>query len=190
MKKLSLVFLVFLPAYFLSAQLIPVKNSFKADLAKVIGDYPNHFKNLLGEVLEENTQSTDYRSQLKIKDAEECTITRYSATGKEIYSWQALMLKTENFEEAVKKFRSLYTSINNLSVQVNGTNIVFKGNFSKPIEEKKFCSIVFEPADKKNGNLKIRVELLLQSGMFDWAISLLVYEKEREDDERGPAIDQ
>lgn len=190
MKKLSLVFLILLPAYFLSAQLLPVKNPFKADLAKVIGDYHNHFKNLLGEVLEENTQSTDYRSKLILKDAEECTITRYSATGKEIYSWQAVMLKTENFDEAAKKFRTLYTSINNLSVQVNGTHIVFKSDFNKPAEEKKICSIVFEPADKKNGNLKIRIELSLQSGMYDWTLNILVYEKEREDDERGPVIEQ
>lgn len=190
MKKLSLVFTFFFQAYFLSAQLIPVKNSFKADLAKVISDYPNHFKNLLGEIMEENTQSTDYRSQLKIKDAEECTITKYSATGKEIYSWQAVMLKTENFEEAVKKFRSLYTSINNLSVPVNEAHILFKGNFNKPVEEKKFSSVVFEPAGNRNENLKIRIELLLQSGLFDWTISVLVYEKEKEDYERGPVVEQ
>ena len=81
MKKCILVFITLISFCFVSAQIIPVKNPFQTDIAKVIAEYPGHFKNLLGELLVENPQSADYKSLLNLKDAEECIVTKYRATG-------------------------------------------------------------------------------------------------------------
>ncbi len=143
MKKIILCLSCFLSAYVINAQIIPVKNSFQADMAKVIADYPNHFKNLVGELLVENPQSTDYISLLSLKDAEECIVTKYSAACKEIVSWQARMLTTENFDEAEKKFRTIYNSLNNLSVSVDASKLIFKAGYEKPEGVKKFTSSFF-----------------------------------------------
>lgn len=186
MRKPALLLVLVFHWFLCSAQTSPAKNSFKAGIAAVISDYPNQFRNLIGELLAENPQSADYRSRLDIKDAEECTVTRYSATGKEIYSWQALMLHTESFPEAAGKFKTYYQAINNLSMNINGTKIVFKENYIKPAEENKFTSIVFKPLPKENQSRKLRIELLLQLEMLEWTIRVLVYDKEREDDESGP----
>jgi hypothetical protein len=69
MKKLCFTVSLVLSCLLIFGQIIPVKNNFQAELSRVIGDYPNHFKNFLGELLLENPQSTDYRSQLKIAGA-------------------------------------------------------------------------------------------------------------------------
>ena len=183
MKKITLCLISIFTSCIISAQVIPAKNTFQSDMAKVIADYPNQFKNLSGELLVKNPQSTEYKTKQNIKEAEECTITKYSSTGKEIFSWQALMLRTDDFELAKKKFKTLYNALNNLLVNINTEKIVFKGDYNKPTEDKKFTSIVFSPAGKEG--LKIRVELLLQAEMLEWSLKVLVYEKEKEDDESG-----
>ena len=188
MKKLYFLAALFFSAPFLFAQIIPVKNGFQADLASVIRDYPNHFANIIGELLVKNPQSEDYSSQIIIGGAEESMITKYSSGKKAVYSWQALMLKTDEHEVAAKKFKALFNSINNLTVVVGEARLVFKGIFVNPSEEKKFSSIVFSPGIK-SGNNKIIIELMLQSEMMEWAVRLLVYEKEKEDDERGSVIE-
>src|SRR5687768_2341040 len=170
------------------AQVIPLKNAFRENLATVIGNYPNLFKNLAGELLEEHTQSSDYTCLVNVKGAQECIVTKYSARGKEIYSWQAMMLRTEDFQEASKKFSALYHSMQQLPVTINGVNAVFKSAYSKPTEEKKFNSIVFKDAEKDDLK-KLKVELTLQYEFPEWVIKVLVYEKEREDDERGEVVD-
>jgi hypothetical protein len=71
-------------------------------LEKVIADFPKEFVNLKGEVLSNNPQTVEYASLLSFKSAEQNTITQYS--GKQpVYSWQAQMLTSEEFEAAAKK---------------------------------------------------------------------------------------
>ena len=193
MKQAKAIFLfsnLCFALFSLSAQVVPVRTAFQSGLADVVELYPKQFKSLAGEVLTENPQSTDYRCVITLKGAEECIVSKFSAKGKEVYSWQAVMLTTEDFEEAVKKFKSLYNSIQRLAVEVNGTNAVLSAEFVKPLEEKKFNSIIFTVSEKDENLKKLKVELTLQNDLLEWVIKVLVYEKEREDDERGEIIDQ
>jgi hypothetical protein len=100
------------------------------------------------------------------------------------------MLTTDDFEEALKKFKSLYNSIQHLTVDINGTSTKLRGEYIKPVEEKKFNSIIFTVPDIYENLEKFRVELTLESEFLDWVVKVMVYEKEREDDERGEIIDQ
>jgi len=188
MKPLTATFALILFIFSAPAQIIPVKNSLQTDIAKVISDYPNGFKNISGEQLIENPQTTEFESRVEIKDAK-CRVIKYSSTTKKIFSWEAEMLKTEDFEEASKKFRSFYNSLQHLSVNINGANAVFKGEYIKPSESIKFTTIVFD-ADDKNEELKsLKIALVLETDMLDWVIKIQVYEKERDDRDRGPIID-
>jgi len=114
-----------------------------SDVKKVIEDYPNRFINLMGEMLVENTQATDYQCNFAVNGAEEAIVTRYSAK-KEICSWQALMLTTDDFEKAKQKFKALYNQLNNLSVGI-GTikNFHLKGKYEATDEKKKFTTVLF-----------------------------------------------
>lgn len=187
MKPLTTTLAFILFIFSASAQIIPIKNSLQTDIAKVISDYPNGFKNISGEQLIENPQTIEFESRIEIKDAK-CRVIKYSSNTKEIFSWEAEMLKTESFEEASKKFRSFYNSLQNLSVNINGVSTVFKGEYIKPSEAIKFTTIIFDAKDAGLKNLKIA--LILETEILDWVIKIQVYEKQREDKDRGPIIDK
>ena len=100
------------------------------------------------------------------------------------------MLKTEDFEEASKKFRSFYNSLQYLSVNINGTNAVFKSEYIKPSQSIKFTTIVFDSGDKYEELKNLKIALVLETAMLDWVIKIQVYEKERDDKDRGRQIDK
>lgn len=160
---------------------LPVLKVVTGDVKRVIEDHPNHFANLKGEMISQTTQTTDYACTFNANGAEETTITQYSSK-KEVYSWQALMLTTESFDKAKQKFRSLFTQLNNLSVKSGDQSYKFKGDYEQPDEKKKFTSVILSAgADSK---LKIEVSIQAYEPM-DWKVKIIIYDKEREDDEKG-----
>ena len=189
MKPLTATLILILFVFFASAQIIPIKNSLQTDIAKVISDYPNGFKNITGDELIQNPQSTEFESRLEIKDAK-CKVIKYSSTTKEIFSWEGEMLKTDDFDEAAKKFRSFYNSLQHLTVNINGVNAVFKGDYIKPSEEIKFTTIVFDAKDKNEELSNLKIALVLETEMLDWTIKIQVYGKERDDKDSGRSIDK
>ena len=189
MKPLTATIAIILSIFSASAQIVPVKNSFQIDIAKVISDYPNGFKNISGDQLIENPQTIEFASRVEIKEATKCRVIKYSSNTKEIFSWEAEMLRTDDFEEASTKFRSCFNSLQHLSVEINGVNAVFKGEYIKPSESIKFTTIVFDAGDKTPELANLKIALVLETEMLDWVIRIHVYEKERDDENRGPIID-
>lgn len=186
---LTISFLFFSPA---DAQIkLPiVNNGVGSDVKKVIEDYPNRFINLMGEVKKLNEQSTDYYCNFKVNGAEETFVTRYSAKREGVVSWQALMMTTGEFDEAKKKFKSFYNQINNLSVSIDQKSYRLKAEYKSPSEEMKFASILFSLDPVEEVTRKLKVELLLQyQAPLEWKIKILVYDREREDAERGNVVE-
>ena len=190
MKPLTTTFIFILFVFSLSAQVIPIKNALQTDIAKVLSDYPNGFKNILGDEISQNPQSLEFECLLTIKDAIKCRLVKYSSNVKDIYSWEADMIKTDDFETASNKFRALYNSLQHLSVNINGTAAVFKGDYIKPSEAIKFTTIVLDAGDKTPELKKLKLALILEADMLEWVIRIQVYEQEREDKDRGPAKDE
>lgn len=153
---------------------------FTADLKKIIASFPDHFHTYRGAVIVSNPQSTNYACSLKISGAEEATITTYSGK-KEIASWQALILTTEDFNKAKQKFKSLFNQINNLSI---GASTRLEAKYEAPEEQNKFTSILFNPNKETGIWSRIRTELLLEfNSPMEWKIRVLVYDMEKADDE-------
>ena len=190
MKPLTATFPFILFVFSLSAQVIPIKNALQTDIVKVISDYPNGYKNIIGDQIIENPQSIEFECIVKVNDAIRCKLIRYSSNAKEIYSWEAEMMKTDDFETASKKFRAIYNSLQHLSVNINGATAIFQGDYIKPSEAIKFTTIVLDPGDKAPELKKLKLALVLETDMLDWVIKVHVYEKEREDKDKGPAIDE
>ena len=190
MKPLTTTFIFILFVFSLSAQVIPIKNALQTDIAKVLSDYPNGFKNILGDEISQNPQSLEFECLLTIKDAIKCRLVKYSSNVKDIYSWEADMIKTDDFETASNKFRAFYNSLQHLSVNINGTTAVFKGDYIKPSEAIKFTTIVLDAGDKTPELRRLKLALTLEADMLEWVIRIQVYEQEREDKDRGPAKDE
>jgi hypothetical protein len=189
LKPLTATIIFTLLVFSLPAQVIPIKNALQTDIVKVISDYPNGYKNIIGEQIIENPQSIEFECLVKVKDAIKCKLTKYSSTLNEVYSWEAEMMKTDDFETAAKKFRGIYNSLQHLTVKINGNTAVFQGDYIKPSEAIKFTTIVLDPGDKAPELKKLKLALVLETDMLDWVIKIQVYEKEREDKERGPEKD-
>ncbi|HEV7332667.1 MAG TPA: hypothetical protein VGN63_16630 [Flavisolibacter sp.] len=190
MKKLTAMFLLsyLFFAFTSHAQLrIPgLSNSdIRQALEKVITDYPGDFATLKGEVLNNNPQTVEYASLLQFKSAEKNTITQYS--GKEpIYSWQAQMFTTEDFAEVEKKYKALYKDLKAITLTLNRDySYRLEGAYDAPTESRKFASSVFHLVPGATNLPKVKVELSLQYELMEWRIFLSVYQKEREDNERG-----
>ena len=100
MKPLTTTFILILLISSLSGQVIPIKDALQTDIAKVISDYPNGFKNIIGGEIIENPQSIEFECRVTVKDAIRCRLIKYSSNVKDIYSWEAEMMKTDDFEAA------------------------------------------------------------------------------------------
>lgn len=159
------------------------------DLEKIVSDYPNNFRNITGELIQQNPQSADYQSTVQPKGAEACIVTEFPSSKRNHYSWQACLFTSEEFAAAAKKFKSAFGQINNLLVKSDGQEYRFAAGWQVPVEEKRFNSIVFETDAQGPGMGKLKIELSLENILLEWKIKLIVYEKEREDDERGERLD-
>jgi hypothetical protein len=164
-------------------------NNISNELVKVVKDYPNHFQNITGELITKNPQSTDYQSTVKLKDAEECIVTEYPSSKQNHYSWQAKLFTSDDFDAAAKKFKSCYNQLQNMKVKIGLQAYEFTGTYETPSDEKKFTAVVLEPATKDEAIKNLKVELLMEYELLEWKIKISVYNKEREDNERGEVKD-
>lgn len=160
------------------------------DLRRIIRDYPNQFNSLKGSLLEENPQSAEYACNCPLDGSISTSITKYSSGEKPVHSWQAVMLETEDFNEAAKKFKSLFNAINKLDVKMEyGETFHLSGKYDVPEESRKFATTVFSFDKSDLLTSRMRLEISLQYEMLEWKIRLLIYDKDREDDERGKVIE-
>ena len=165
-------------------------NNIIIDIKKVVEDYPNRFANITGKLILQNPQSAEYECNFKVNNAEESSITIYSADNKIICSWQALILSTDNFQEAKSKYKNIYNQLNNQAISMEGTgNFHLKGVYREPKEENKFSVSLFTINPMNENIKKLRVEVSLQYELMEWKLRVLVYDREKEDDERGRLID-
>ena len=187
-KVLATITISLLCFHLSNAQLkLPVlNNGIGSDIKKVVADYPNQFNNLLGEIIVKNPQSTDYKCNFMANGAESTTVTQYTAKNKVVCSWEAVMLTTENFDKARQEFRKLFSHLNRLPVSIGtGQSYQLKGTYDQPVEEKSFTAILFSFDHTEDTFKKLKVELTLQYEMPEWKVRVFVYDRDRDDNERG-----
>lgn len=169
---------------------LPLANALASDIRTIIRDYPHQFSSLLGAIIEENPQTIHYDCTFKVAGAETSSIIRYSANNKKIYSWEALMLTTDDFEAAKKKFRALYLQFNQLGVKMDyGETFYLGGKYEAPVEEKKFNSVILMFENPDRNTYKMRLEISMQYELLEWKVRVLIYEHERDDDEQGETVE-
>jgi hypothetical protein len=176
--------LLFSISSFSQLRLTP-RSGISSDVKKIIEDHPYHFSHITGPLILENAQFSDYECNFDVTGAEESTITKYSSKTDNVSSWKAIMLTTESFEEAKKKFKSLYGQLNGLSVR----SAKLTGVYETPVEEKDFTSVIFSFDAKDEGFQKLKVELVLYTESLEWKVKLMIYDREREDAERGKIVE-
>lgn len=168
---------------------LPISNAFRSDVQKVVADFPSQFASLRGDVLITNPQTVEYASLVQVDKAEECIITRYSSNAKPVYSLYALMLSTENFSEAEKRYKWLYTQLKGMNVKYVVDQYTLHGAYEAPAEERKFTTSMLAVAHPPEALQKLRIEVSMQFEFPEWKVGLTVFEKEKEDEEQGELDD-
>jgi hypothetical protein len=172
-----------------TAQLrIVTNNDLRNNLAKVVADFPKELNTIKGEMIAENPQSVEFATLLKFEGAESNTITKYNSQ-KPIYSWQAIVLTSEDFEEATKKYKWLYNQLKAMTLNMGDLSFTLNGSYDKPEESKKFSASTFVLLPAATNLPKLKIEVGLQFYFPEWKVMLTVYQKEREDKERGNLSD-
>jgi hypothetical protein len=173
-----------------NAQLrMPLPTAFRADVQKVVADFPSQFASLRGDVRITNPQTVEYASLVQVDKAEECIITKYSSNTRAVYSLYALMLRTEDFRDAEKKYRWLYAQLKGMNVKYVVDKYTLEGAYDAPAEERKFTTSVLSIADAPQALKKLRLEVSMQFEFPEWKVALTIFEKEKEDDEAGAPND-
>jgi hypothetical protein len=165
---------------------IPVTNNdLRHNLEKVIADFPQELNSIKGNMIERNPQTVEYATVLKFDGAEENTVTQY-ISNKPVYSWQATVLTSEDFEEASKKYKWLCNQLKVMTINMgNGYTFSLNGDYEAPDDSKKFSISTFHLTPAATYMPKLKVEVGMQFYFPEWKVVLRVYQKEREDSERG-----
>jgi hypothetical protein len=174
--------LIFFPLFFCvstKAQL-PLKdpNEISSVLSKVIHDYPNYFSNIKGDIVEESPQVVNYESLLNIKDVPHGTIVQYGDEKERVYSWKNILLETEDFQEAKKKFHLYYTQIKKTKAIINQMDIRLLADYIEPDENKQFNTIIFKLESIEPSIKDVVVDLSLQYEMSGWKMTVSLYHVE------------
>lgn len=187
MKCLKLIVLfLFVHSLYSSAQFkLPLNTSIRSDLQKIMAEYPNHFEAIRGNIINKNPQTVEYASALTLGDGEDCIITKYSSGNKPIYSWQALMFHSEDFEAAYKKYKWVFNQLKGMNIFYVKDQYTLRGSFEEADESRIFTNSILTPTAPPDPLKKLKVEVALRFEFPEWKVNILIYEKEREDDERG-----
>jgi hypothetical protein len=165
---------------------IPVTNNdLRHNLEKVIADFPQDLSSIKGTMIERNPQTVEYATLLKFDGAEENTVTQYISS-KPVYSWQATVLTSEDFDEASKKYKWLCNQLKVMTINMgNGYTFSLNGDYEAPDDSKKFTVSTFHLTPAATYMPKLKIEVGMQFYFPEWKVVLRVYQKEREDNERG-----
>lgn len=159
-------------------------NDLRNNLSQVITSYVDGFSSLKADTISLNPQSIEFSTKLDFQGSEQNSITQYKAKNP-IYSWTALLLTTEEFDEASKKYKWVYNQLKVMTVKVQEYSFTLSGDFEAPDESKRFCSSVFKLTPNASNMPKLKIEASMRFEFPEWKINLMVYEREREDNERG-----
>ena len=156
-------------------------SGFRSDLQKVVEAFPHQFETIRGAVIATNPQTVEYASLVKPAGSQETMIVKYSSELKPIYSWQSVLLTTEDYEEAFKKYKAVYNQLKGMNVKYVADLYTLRGEYEEPDESRKFTTSVLAPMHPPLALKKLKVEVSMQFEFPEWKVTVLVYEKEKED---------
>jgi hypothetical protein len=187
MKKLCPLIFILLSLYVTAQSKLPViklPSAVTPDIVKVARDYYDHFFHIKGEKISETESTIEYKSNILPRGALESTITQIKNL-QNVYSWQAIMINTEDYDKAVEKYKQIYRQLNGANFIINDSKTCkIKGPYDAPDNDRAFASSILEPDVKEKYLQRLKIEIALSYNMPDWSVKILVYEKESDEDIR------
>ena len=175
MKTVILAIIVVACSVDLSAQGV-FSNATNTALEKVLQDYPNQFKNIKGNVLNQNAQATDFESSVKIPGSISCVISQSNSSAQAM-SWKAEFFTSSNFSEASTKYTDLYNQIKNTIIKIRGSKpYILSGQYAAPEKSRSYQAVILNMLPAAGELQKIKVEISLEQVGSSWKLQLLIYD--------------
>ncbi|MGV3657046.1 MAG: hypothetical protein ACO1NX_03795 [Chitinophagaceae bacterium] len=168
---------------------LPVSNAFRSDVQKVVASFPGQFSDVRGEVIQKNPQTVEYASLVRPDKAVHAVVTQYSSNSKEVYTWHATLLSTEDYAAAEKKYKWLYAQLQGMNVKYVVDQYTLRGAYREPSDGLDFVISELSVFNPPMALKKLRVEVAMQFEFPEWKVGLTIFEKEKEDDEPGYMTD-
>lgn len=162
--------------------------NFAASMKKVIESAAKNYEPIRGEVLLQNPQTTEYQSVLQPGLAVETRIIEYSSTHGAVYSWQSIFLRSEEYTEAEKKYKSVFNQLKGMDVTYVVDNYTLSGKMEIPNESKKLTTSTLTLVGPPKSLSKLRVEVTLQFEFPEWVVLVNIYDKEKDDKADGSGM--
>jgi hypothetical protein len=187
MKKVCLLVFV-LSTFNITAQnklpVFKLTSAITPDIVKVARDYYDHFFNIKGEEISETESTIEYKSKILPEGALESTITQIKSLHN-VYSWQAIMMNTDDRDKAVAKYKQIYRQLNGANFVMNdGKTCKIRGSYDVPDDDRAFASSILEPDVKEKYLQRLKIEVAINYNMPEWTVKILIYEKESDEDIR------
>lgn len=157
--------------------------SIKMDIEKVARDLYQGFNNIKGDTLMQSSNTITFSSNLIPAGAKNCIVIKHPYQNS--FSWQATMFESEEFSEAVAKYKTFYRQLSGSSITFyDKVSYKLAGEYDAPDEGRAFASSLLnlEDADEKLKSFKI--EIGLNYSFPQWEVTILIYEKVADEDMR------
>ncbi|MEO8413572.1 MAG: hypothetical protein ABI472_07920 [Ginsengibacter sp.] len=187
MKKVCSILLIAATQHLTAQNKLPalkISHTIQPDIEKVVKDYYDHFHNIMGEKIAESESTIEYHSNILPQGALESSITQIKSLHN-VYSWQATIMNTDEYEKAVEKYKQIYHQLNNANFNMDvHTTWKFKGLYDAPDDGRAFASSILAPDVTERIVQRLKIEVALNYNMPEWTVKVFVYEKESDEDIR------
>ena len=159
----------------------PAAAPFSKAIETVLHDYTGNFHHISGDLIAKEVETESYASTVQLPGAAECLVTRYHSAEDKTASWQAKMLRSEDFEAAAKQYKELYNRLKSCYLKLpDGSSIYLKGEWEEPKTEKTFAVSTFRLAstDLRYRELKVDLEILYL--LDQWVVNINVLSKKND----------
>ncbi|MBY0534786.1 MAG: hypothetical protein K2P88_02965 [Chitinophagaceae bacterium] len=150
-------------------------NQTNAALQKVIADYPNRFKNIIGTATGNSSQ--EYNSTIRVQGGGPAYVQLKSANNGGAYSWRSELYQNESFVECSQQLKQVFQHIKNTIIRIEGyPPFILSGVYDSPSSDKVNFMLPFQLLPNTNGFQQLKVDLLMEHSSGVWKLWLRVYD--------------
>jgi hypothetical protein len=154
------------------------ESAFSTSLSSIVADYKNNFLQIQSNELAGSSATNTFTSTICLPDALHCTIERYNSEEDKSASWQALLFEGENYQDAVKIYKSFFKQVRTSSISgIDDKPVGFIGGMEKPDENVRFTvsTLRLSAFDKRYKDFIASIEI--SNNMQGWEVTIHLYRK-------------
>ncbi len=159
--------------------------AFSEALNKVVQDFTSNFVHIQGEKIPADIDADSYKSKVCVPGALGCKIMRYRSVQDKTASWQAGLYEGDNFDEALKLYKKIFSQVKKASVRgVATSGAGFDGKLEAVDENIGFAVSTLRLKTTNKAYKDMVAEVEMASNSVNWEVRLNVYTKKLIEEEK------